>query len=281
MVFQEPGLFDHLTVRGNLEYGRKRAPAAGPAIDYDHVISMLALEHLLESRPRQLSLGEQQRVAIGRSLLNKPCVLLMDEPLASLDGRRKLEIIPFLRKLPRVFNVPVIYVSHSVPEIYQLADQLIVLDQGSVVAHGPVHETCTRLEFIRQLDDHVGVVLDASVADHEAEYGLTRLTVGRQQLLVPYRDLPPGEPLRVFIAATNISLALAPPSTAISVLNILEATVRRIDEQHDASHNVYVTLDVGAPLLARITRKSLHNLDLKPGQTVYAYIKAVSLEEHL
>lgn len=279
VVFQEPRLFSHLSVRANLNYGLKRTPVQERRVSWEQVIEILGIGHLLERRTHHLSLGEQQRVAIGRALLTSPRLLLMDEPLASLDVQRKHEILPFIQGLRTALDIPVIYVSHSMQEILQLADTLVLIDAGKTVAAGPVQEIFSRLDLPGYLGGTAGAVIDTQVARHEPEFGLTRLEFHGRHLYVPLQALNIGQPLRVHILSRNVSIALAPPSTPTSVLNIIEAHVAEIGPVVADRHSVDIRLDAGCPLLASITRKSLAALALVPGQRVYAYIKAVSLNQ--
>ncbi len=280
-VFQEPHLFNHLTVRGNLEFGFKRTPVGERRLDWNQVIGLLALSHLLDRKPQHLSLGEQQRVAIGRALLASPKLLLMDEPLASLDIARKREVLPFIRKLHDELSIPVVYVSHSLQEVLQITDTLVLMRDGKVIANGPITELCSTLELSQYLGDMSGSVLTTTVAAHEPEFGLSRVTFNGGQLYVPIQDCDVGHALRVHVLARNVGIALEKPQVATSILNILEAKVMEIAGSDADKHSVQIKLDVGVPLLANISRKSLHSLMLEPGQKVYALIKAVSLTQAL
>jgi len=280
-VFQEPRLFNHLTVRGNLEFGYKRTPVNERRLDWGQIIELLALGHLLERKPQRLSLGEQQRVSIGRALLASPKLLLMDEPLASLDIARKREVLPFIRKLHDELDIPVVYVSHSLQEVLQITDTMVMLRDGKVVATGPLIELCSELELSQYLGDMSGSVLDTAVAAHESEFGLSRLSFNGGQLYVPLQNCAVGHELRVHVLARNVGIALERPQVTSSFLNILEATVTEVGLPQLDKHSVQIKLDVGVPLLANISRKSLHILRLEPGQKVYALIKAVSLAQEL
>ena len=280
-VFQTPRLFPHLSVRANLQYGLVRTPQSEQHVQWEHAVDALGLTNLLDRRVPGLSAGEQQRVAIGRALLSSPRLLLMDEPLAALDVKRKREILPFIRRVAVEFGIPVVFVSHSLQELLQVADTLVLLDQGTVVAAGEINSVLTQLPLLGYLGDTVGCVLDARVTAHEPEHGLTRLECHGQALWVPQRDITADHAQRVFVAARNVSIALQPVVVPFSVLNVLAATVVEIGAASADGAAVYVKLDVGAPLLASITRKSLASLNLRVGQRVYAYVKAVSLEHEL
>ena len=279
-VFQEPRLFPHYNVRSNLLYGYKRVPVHERRISIEQVIEILGIGHLLERRIHKLSGGEQQRVAIGRALLTSPKLLLMDEPFASLDIQRKQEIIPFIHRLHQELRIPVIYVSHAINEILQLAGRVVLLKQGKLVGVGALNEVLTSLEYRKSFGSlRVGAVLDARVANHEPQYGLTQLEFKGQCLFVPLQPMAIGQPLRVHILSSDVSLVVGRTNAPTSVLNILAATIIEVREMDQSS--VEVLLDIGAPLVATITRKSLASLGLKPTQPVFALIKTVALNEEL
>lgn len=279
-VFQEPRLFPHYNVRSNLLYGYRRISPEARRIPLEQVVEILGISHLLDRRIHKLSGGEQQRVAIGRALLTSPKLLLLDEPLASLDIQRKQELLPFIRHLQTELGIPVLYVSHSLTEILQLADRIILLKEGHVVGVGPLNEVLTSLQFRDSVGSHrVGAVLDACVTSHDPPYGLTQLEFKGRSLFVPIQSVVVGHPVRVHILSNDVSLVIGRSDSLTSVLNILEATVVEIREINQSS--VDVLLDIGAPLVAGITKKSLATLGLKPGQRVFAHIKAVALNEEL
>lgn len=277
-VFQEPRLFPHLSVRANLEYGFKRTLNDQRKLSLEQIVEILDLHALLERRPHRLSGGEQQRVAIGRALLTSPALLLMDEPLSSLDATRKREILPFLQRLNQDLQIPVLYVSHDLNEILQLANHMVLLKEGNVVATGPIQEVFARLDLPGLVEPNmVGAILETTVAAQEPQFGLTRVEFLGRSLFIPQQALPLGAPLRVQILARDVSLVVGPPAAGSSVLNALEATIVEIGESPSDPYAVEVKLDVGCPLLAMITRKSLHQLKLRPGQKVQAHFKAVAL----
>lgn len=277
-VFQEPRLFPHLNVRSNLLYGWNRTPAPSRRIELDQVVTILGLEALLERRPAHLSGGEQQRIAIGRALLTSPRLLLMDEPLSSLDFQRKREILAFIQQLEREFAIPIIYVSHALVEVVSLANSLLLLNEGRLAASGSLEEVFSHVGIRQMLpDSHIGAVIDTRVAEHDREFGLTTLAFPGGQLLVPYQPSPLGCSLRVQILARDVSLVSGPPAFHTSVLNVLKATVVEIGPLETDQPFVDIKLDMGCPLLATITRKSLAALKLHPGQIVHAQIKAVAL----
>ena len=279
-VFQEPRLFPHYNVRSNLLYGYTRIPLDTRRITLEQVVDILGIGHLLERRIHKLSGGEQQRVAIGRALLTSPKLLLLDEPLASLDIQRKQELLPFIHRLHEQLHIPVMYVSHAIAEILQLADRVILLKEGKVIAAGALNEMITSLKFRGNFGAHrVGAILDALVVSHEPQYGLSQLKFHGQSLFVPLQPVAVGQPVRVHILSNDVSLVVGRTNSPTSVLNILEATIVEVREINQSS--VDVLLDIGAPLVAGITKKSLAILGLQPGQRVFAHIKAVALNEEL
>jgi molybdate transport system ATP-binding protein len=275
MVFQEASLFPHLAVRGNMEFGQKRTSTAGPRPSLPEIAEMLGIAHLLERMPARLSGGERQRVAIARALLAAPQILLMDEPLAGLDHKRKLEILPYLERLHRELSIPVIYVSHAADEVARLADHLVLLDRGRPIASGPLNAVLGRIHLPAAFADDAGVVIESVVAEHEAD-DLTRLEFTGGRILVSQRHEPVGTRLRCRIHARDVSLALAPPHQT-SILNSVSATVVDLAPTNTPGH-VLVKLDVaGTPLLARITRRSAEKLAIRSGLALHAQIKAVAL----
>ncbi len=278
-VFQEGRLFPHLSVRGNLLYGFRRVVAAERLVEPDQVIALLDLGHLMERRPGGLSGGEKQRVALGRALLASPRLLLMDEPLASLDQARKDEVLPFIERLRDELAVPVVYVSHAMDEIIRLADTLVLISDGKAAAVGTVEELTSRLD-LRPLTGRyeAGAVLEARVAGHDLVFALTELAFAGGRLRVPRLDLAIGTHIRVRIRARDVALALAPPENT-SILNVFPATVQEIGQ--DVGPQVDLLLDLGgAALWARITARSRHELGLEEGARVHAMIKAVALDRY-
>ncbi|WP_340119880.1 molybdenum ABC transporter ATP-binding protein [Pelagibius sp. 7325] len=276
-VFQEGRLFPHLSVRHNLLYGYRRAPAAERPIGLDQVVGLLGIEALLERRPAALSGGEKQRVALGRALLANPRLLLMDEPLAALDQPRKEEILPFIEQLKEELDLPVIYVSHAMQEIVRLADTLVLMSNGRIEAVGAVEDLTSRLD-LRPLTGRyeAGAVLATTVAGQDKMFGLTELRFAGGRLRVPHLNLPLGQPLRVRIRARDVSIALAPPAN-ISILNVIPCIIKEIGEEK--SPQVDLQLDAsGAAIWSRITARSRAALALKPGLQVYALIKSVAID---
>jgi molybdate transport system ATP-binding protein len=274
-VFQEGVLFPHLRVRDNLEYGYRRTPEQDRGERPADVIDLLALEPLLTRYPHQLSGGEKQRVAIGRALLNNPRLLLMDEPMASLDRGHKKEILPYLERLHRTTSIPVIYVTHDPNEMVRIADHLLLIENGKLIAQGPLATLLARIDLPISRDDDAGAVIDAEILAHDEAFHLSRVGFAGGELTVAAIDQPVGSRIRIRIHAKDVSLALEPPGPT-SILNILPA---RIDQmQAHGRGRMVIRLDIGGvPVLARITQKSQHRLSLQPGDRIYAQIKSVAL----
>ncbi len=274
-VFQEPSLFAHLSVQGNLDYGLRRA-ARPHALDAADVVAMLGLEGLLPRDPAALSGGERQRVAIARALLGQPRLLLMDEPLAALDAARKAEILPYLARLHDSLAIPLLYVSHALDEVAQLADQLVLLGGPHGVHSGPLAPMLARLDLAAAFADDPGVVIETTVGAHDDEDHLSRLDFDGGALFVARRPEAPGQRLRYRIHARDVSLALDRPP-ASSILNVLPARVIEMAATDTPAH-VLVRLQAGAtPLLARISRRSWKALQLAPGSAVWVQIKSAAL----
>lgn len=276
-VFQEARLFPHLNVRQNLLFGRWFSPRRERVADFDAIVDLLGIGHLLGRWPSSLSGGEKQRVAIGRALLADPQLLLMDEPLASLDEERKAEIYPYIERLRDGGNVPMVLVSHSVPEIARLATSIVVLNEGQVTASNPASEILRHTKFFPQAGPiEAGALVETRVLRHEEEYGLTILQAASGTLTVARLDLPVGAPVKVRLRARDIILSLGAPE-GLSALNVLPGYVTAIEEGEGAS--IDVTLDCGGDsIVASLTRKSVERLGLKPGLSVQAIIKSIALD---
>lgn len=274
-VFQEASLFDHLSVRGNLTFGLKRVPAARRRVSLDRAIGLLGIERLLDRRPASLSGGERQRVAIARALAVSPELLLMDEPLAAVDHDRKQEILPWIESLHRELDCPVIHVSHLPEETGRLADHLVLLDAGRVVAAGDMHDLFTRLDLSLAHGEEAAGFVEAVVVRHDSRYHLTELEFEGGRLFVPLEHRAPGDRVRLRLAARDISLTLE-RQRGSSILNIFPATVKAVTQDGEAG--AIVSLLAGeAPLLARVTRKSADELELAPGRQVFAQVKTIAL----
>ncbi|MBZ6075193.1 molybdenum ABC transporter ATP-binding protein [Microvirga puerhi] len=276
-VFQEGRLFPHLTARQNLLFGRWFTPRKDRRADFDRMVALLGIEHLLSRRPPTLSGGEKQRVAIGRALLADPLLLLMDEPLASLDEERKAEIYPYIERLRDDGRVPIVLVSHSVPEIARLATSVVVLSEGRVAASGQAAEILRRSDLFPHHDiAEAGALLETRVLRHEDAFALTLLETRAGPLTVPRLALPAGCPLRVRIRARDVILSLEQPH-AMSALNVLPCRITALTAS--GGPGVDVSLDCGGQgLMARVTRKSVEDLGLAPGVVVYAIVKSVALD---
>ncbi|AVO36281.1 molybdenum ABC transporter ATP-binding protein [Pukyongiella litopenaei] len=273
-VFQDARLFPHMSVRRNLTYGARFAPPGnGPSLD--EVCALLGIGALLDRRPGALSGGEKQRVAIGRALLSRPRILLMDEPLAALDAARKAEILPYLERLRDSTGIPILYVSHSVPEVARLATTVVVLEDGHVARTGPAERVLSDPATVRQIGlRDAGAVLPATVALHH-EDGLTELAFSGGRLFLPAIDSAPGTPTRVRILARDVILSRPEPREQ-SALNVLACEVTEL--RGGEGPGMMVGLRCGDDrLLARVTRRSATALALAPGERVYALVKSVSV----
>jgi len=274
-VFQEPSLFEHLSVIENIKYGAKRVNDGQDGISPEQAIVSLELTKLVRRNVTTLSGGEKQRVAIARALCSKPRLLLMDEPLSALDQASKQEILKMLVTLRQQLNIPIVYVSHSIDEVARLADDLVLLDSGSVVAEGPVQSILTQLDLTLAHGADAESIIEASVAEHDDEFGLTYLDskVGRFSVL--RRSLDIGESVRLMVSAKDVSVTLERQHDT-SILNIFPATITDIKEAGVSQ----VTLKLesnGVPVLARLTKKSASLMYLKKGFRVYLQAKSVAL----
>ncbi|SAK43184.1 molybdenum ABC transporter ATP-binding protein [Caballeronia ptereochthonis] len=279
-VFQEASLFPHLSVKKNLRYGLERVRPAERRVDLSQAAELLGIGHLLERMPSGLSGGERQRVGIARALLTSPRLLLLDEPLASLDQKRKLEILPYLERLNDELDIPMLYVSHAPEEVARLADHLVLLEGGRAMASGPISDTLARLDLPLALADDASVVFEGIVDGYDSAYGLLALALpgSRAKLTVVHAPMAEGKTMRVTVKARDVSLITGTHEhERSSVLNVLSATVVGIAEDANPSQAV-VRLDVdGSPLLARVTRYSLDRLGIVEGMRLWAQVKAVSL----
>ncbi len=276
MVFQEARLFPHLSVKANLLYGRW-AGWRRSETRFESVLSLLGLEQFLQRRPHTLSGGEAQRVAIGRALMAAPDMLLMDEPLSNLDGARRAEILPFLEKLAHEGGVPILYVSHQVDEVARLANSIVVLSEGRVLASGPIEDVFGRVDLGPATGRHeAGAVLVAEVVGADLEFALTRLRIDGAELVVPAIERQPGAKVRLRVRSQDVALALSPPE-GLSIRNVLPVEIVSLDME--AGADAEVLLSAGRQYLrSRITRKSAVELELKPGLRVFALIKSIAVE---
>ena len=278
VVFQEASLFDHLSVQRNLDFGRRRVPEADRRVSLEQAVELLGIAPLLPRSAAGLSGGERQRVAIARALATSPRLLLMDEPLAALDAPRKAELLPYFDRLQRELDIPVFYVTHSLDEVARLADEVLLLDAGRAVAHGPTGELMTRMDLSLSHGDSASALVDG-VLEAVDGYGLmhVRFAGGVLQCLQApgMLERAPGTRLRLRVQARDVSLTLA-AAQGTSILNVLPACVRSTGD--DGPAQTLVALDVGgSTLLARVTRKSAEVLQLTPGQALFAQIKGVAV----
>jgi molybdate transport system ATP-binding protein len=278
-VFQDARLFPHLSVAGNLRYGARRARGRRTVIGFDEVVSLLGLAALLPRRPHQLSGGERQRVSLARALLSQPRLLLLDEPLASLDAARREEVLPYLEGLRDRLAIPMVYVSHQFEEVLRLATHIVLLEAGAVLAQGPVRDMSLRPELQRIVGpDLVGAVVEGIVTGLDPEHGSAELAIGRGTLQVSLTGVAVGAQVRVQLLARDVILATQPVE-GLSVRNAIASTVRTIAD--DAYGAVLVSVDVGGDIvLSRITHGALKALKLRPGDPVWALVKAVSTRGH-
>lgn len=274
MVFQQPALFDHLNVRQNLDYARRRAPS-GSAVPMGVLIEQLGIESLLERPVTELSGGEAQRVALARALTSAPRLLLLDEPLAAVDIAGRRELMHCLEQLRQQRPVPMLYVSHNLDEVARLADQLLIMDEGRILAQGSVRDLLTRLDLPLAQAPDAEAILEGRVTGHDEADALTRVNCGGVEILLGRQALPEGSVLRMRIQARDVSLALSRACDS-SILNILECRVLDVAQQ-SGGHSL-LRLQVGEQvLLARITQRSLRGLGIGVGRPVYAQIKSVAL----
>ncbi len=277
-VFQDGRLFPHLDVARNLDYGLARLPRGTPVrFARERVVDVLGLGALLERWPHSLSGGERQRVALGRALLSQPRLLLLDEPLASLDAPRRLEILGFLERARREFPLPMVYVTHSLAEVLRIADQLVLLEQGRVVASGAPADLAGRLDtpLLASRAD-AGALLQARVLAQEPDGSATRLDLDGQPLVVPRLEAAVGATVRAYVLASEVMIATEAPR-GLSVRNVLPATVLRLATRADGA--VLVELGCGRqPLLAAVSRGAVEELGLRPGQAVFALVKSVAID---
>jgi len=275
-VFQEPSLFAHLNVLENLQYGFKRSAANSDAINFDEICDLLDLRYLLQRRVQDLSGGEQQRVAIGRALLASPKLLLMDEPLASLDETRKKEILPYLDRLHKNLAMPILYVSHALDEVVRLADHLVLMDRGRVTASGPLMRILEEQSLLEDSAGEVFTLLEGEVVVQRSEHHLTEVQAGGLLIRMPCIDIEIGQKVRLRLAAKDISLNLERAEDS-SILNIFESEVLALEDCDHPSQEL-VRLEAGGTLLAaRVSSLSCAKLGLEPDRRVFAQIKAASL----
>ena len=275
-VFQEASLFEHLTVHKNLAYGVSRVARDAGTHALTAAIELLGIGHLLDRRPSTLSGGERQRVAIARALATQPKILLLDEPLSSLDLARRQEVLPWLDQLHRELQIPVLYVTHAMEELTRLADHVVLMHEGTSTMQGPVSELLSNVQFARRVGLDAGSVLSGEVEAHDPEVHLSRIRVHDVTWWVRQMDLSPGSPVRLHIRANDVSLALSEPQDS-SIQNRVQGIVESIvEDAHPAQCIVSVRCD-GGLILSRVTLKAVKAFDLSVGRSVWCQIKSVAL----
>jgi len=288
-VFQEASLFPHLSAQKNLDYAVKRAIKSARKYEdaptssefYQRVIAVMGIENILDRYPSQLSGGERQRIAIARALLIRPRLLLMDEPLAALDHQRKQEILPYLESLHKSFDIPILYVSHSMDEVARLADHILVLDQGKVIAEGELTQVFSRIDLPKRLEEESGVILNGTVVEKDEQWHLMRIAFAQGEIWLADNDEVLQQDVRIRILAKDVSLALKNHDDT-SIVNRILVTVEDIKSDQDKAMSL-VRLAIGNEsivseyLVAKLTQRSGHHLQLKPGLSLWAQIKSVAL----
>lgn len=283
-VFQNGRLFPHLSVEQNLLYGFARRRHSDPKIHISDITGILGIESLLPRRTHELSGGEQQRIAIGRAVLSNPALLLMDEPLASLDTPRRLEILPFIERLKDAFEIPIIFVSHDLDEVIRLSDLTILIEAGRVRARGPVDDILNKSEHHKFLgiSDPSGdtaspsTILNAQISEHDLPFNLTRVHGEGLSLWIPRMPRPIGEKIRIRLRASDVAISRTEPENT-SILNTFKASVDEISEPTMGFVQVALRLDSGLKVWSRITFRSATRLELQTGNQVWGSIKSVAV----
>ncbi|MEZ5648092.1 MAG: molybdenum ABC transporter ATP-binding protein [Alphaproteobacteria bacterium] len=283
VVFQEDRLFPHLTVEQNLTYGRWFASGQGPSLA--KVVQLLDLKTLLRRHPATLSGGEKQRIALGRALLSAPRLLVLDEPLSSLDAKRRHEILPYLERLRDQRHLPMIYVSHTVEEVVRLADRVVAIDAGKIIATGSVETVLNDPALWPILGEQdAGSILPARIAKHDGDRGLTYLsmagTSAEETLVIPLIDAAVGAGVRLRVLARDVAIATEMPHH-ISIRNILRGTIAVLESRTATTTEVTIALSPEIKIAARITKASADDLALHRGQPVFALLKAVAVDRRL
>jgi len=278
-VFQETHLFPHLNVRKNLEFGYRRIPAANRQIGFDDAVNWLGLEAHLSRMPAGLSGGERQRVAIARALLTSPRLLLMDEPLSALDKTSKQEILSYLERLRDALAIPIVYVSHSTAEVARLADHLVVMEDGQVLAQGPTREALSRMDNPFRLEDDAGVLVEGTISEIDQHWHLARFDFdGGSLWLRQDNRIKPGDQVRIQLLSRDISLALS-ENRDQSIQNLIPATVDRIEPDATPGVSIVRLLAGPTPVMSRLTARAVDQLALAPGRRVWMQIKSVALAD--
>ena len=275
LVFQDGALFPHMSVSGNIMYGRARTPEADRLVDVDHVVDLLGLRPLMDRSPESLSGGERQRVAIARALAMSPRLLLLDEPMASLDARLRGVVLSYLRRVHDDLGIPMIYVSHSISEVLALADDALVLSRGRVVASGrPSRVLLDPVVGGMFRGDPVENLLDGTVVEQGGTGQSGRVRVGEIEIVTPPMDRPTGAPVIVALGAEEIILATEKPS-GLSARNVIAGSITDLDLVVDG---VYATVDIGVRILVALTQGAVDALSLERGQDAYLVFKTSSIK---
>ena len=275
-VFQEASLFNHLSVKDNLEYGIKRRPAPNSGQVLTEAIALLGIGHLLDRRPDGLSGGERQRVAIARALATQPRLLLLDEPLASLDVSRREDVLPWLEKLHDEFRIPMLYVTHSVNELQRLADHVVVLEHGNVRTQGEVHDVLTAMDPPLISGDEAGTVLKGRVIHVDTGWNMAKIAVGATVFDIPHAGLQEHQNVRLLVLARDVSIATQKPENT-SIQNLVPCCIESIQPDTHPAQVLVKLVHADTTLIARITRRAREALGLTNGQKVWAQIKSVAL----
>ncbi len=275
-VFQDARLFGHLNVTQNLQFGMKRVKEGRHAVSLEQAVELLGIGHLLDRMPDTLSGGERQRVSIARALATGPDILMMDEPMAALDQKRRQEILPYLHRLNTGLSIPILYVTHSLEEVAALSDHLVLLERGRIAAYGPTNEMLTRLDLPLAHYDTASAMIAGQIVEMDAAFRLSTFQFAGGQVFLPTEDnWQVGQPLRLRVQARDVSLSIERPGET-SILNAIEAVVVDLSDSGDGQ--VMVELDAsGTHLLSRITRKSAVVLGLEPGKPVFAQVKGTAV----
>jgi molybdate transport system ATP-binding protein len=275
-VFQDARLFPHLTVKSNLTFARW-AGGRRDARSLSEVVELLGIEPLLDRRPGGLSGGERQRVAIGRALLSAPRLLLMDEPLASLDQARKADILPYLDRLRSEAGIPILYVSHALEEVARLSQTLVIVSEGRTIAHGPVADILSRVDLGKATGRHeASALLEGVIARIDPDWGLSSVDIGGQIIQIPGLAAALGDAIRLRIRARDVAIALEKPAQT-SIRNALEGTVTRVTDE--TGPYTEILCQVGAQAVrARLTRASAVELGLAPGKPVFLLVKSIAID---
>jgi len=277
-VFQEASLFPHLSARKNLTYGMRHERPSTEALTFDEIVSLLDVGHLLDRDPSTLSGGERQRIAVGRALLSQPRLLLMDEPLSALDRQTKDELLPYFEMLHRQLTLPILYVSHDIAEVSQLADRMVVLADGRKIAEGSLVDILERLDLQPATGRfEAGVVLIARVISQDKAFNLTRLDHHGQTFSIPAVDLQIGEEVRLRVRARDVALSTESP-TGMSIRNVFAGTIVELREEPGTAFAETLVDIGGGRLRARITREAASDLSLKIGRPVFALVKSISFD---